>query len=531
MADTNDYSAMIESLRKTYEGIRDERRTYANTATRIGNAFLALLEYLLSAPYLRKDQPDSTPHKLTMGEAEVKGDVDIGENLELGSNRQYGISKEGLATLSGVAAEYLKSRDFAAGTGKGFDGMGYGITQDAAGKYTLEIDNIIARMKMIVARLEVHEMTFIGDTVVMGPCGNRIDIVEALDSDGCCIAAAYGTQTALEIPEGATVDRYRCYFLATDGDRAIKQEWSLGQLARCKTNNLSKGTYTDYENRDYWRLVVDVSSEPVSKSGKNYHYIDLSNSTAEQITLTDGKGTQHIVTIGGVDKTRTSVPMPNDKVIGIGHQWDTDRQDVAIVSTSGWTLYKGIDHYDLPYANIINKFGIDETIVTTNHLKLIPYAQTTDVQTALCNRGEYSATAAYGHNDVVTYGGQSWVCVVKMGSTVSGEAPGAGSAYWNVFAAKGEAGESPVLLTVYCSDGSHTIRNGVGQVTLSAMATKDGEDVTSQYSASAFSWTRDSGQPASDTTWNEQHKGIGPTVTIRSTEVTRQAFFDCILTL
>lgn len=428
MADILKPTEALQQLRRLCEGIRDERHTYANTATRIGNAFLALLSYIAGAPFLRKDTDDTTTHKLTMGEAEVKGTAALRGGVTIGADGTYSITEEGVARLVGVVADYLKSSDFHPGTAMGFDGTGYGMTRGTDGKYTLETDNIIARMKMTVAELDVHEMSFIGGTVVMSPCGNRIDLVEVLNASGNVIT------------DGSTPDRYRCYFLATDGEQSIKNEWTIGQLARCKTNNLSKGTYTDYENRDYWRLVVGVSSEPVSKSGKTYHYIDLSNSSAEQITLTDSNGTQHIVTIGGVDKNRTSVPMPNDNVVGIGHQWDTDRQDVAIISASGWTLYKGIGHYDLPHENIINKFGIDEAIVTTDRLKLIPYAQSTDVQTALCVRGEYSATASYGHNDVVTYGGQSWVCAVKIGDTCKGQAPSATSTYWLLFVAKGDTG-------------------------------------------------------------------------------------------
>lgn len=53
----------IDQLRELFEGIRDENRRYANTATRIGNAFLALLSYVgsfSSDKYLRKDIPDFT---------------------------------------------------------------------------------------------------------------------------------------------------------------------------------------------------------------------------------------------------------------------------------------------------------------------------------------------------------------------------------------------------------------------------------------------------------------------------------------
>lgn len=50
---------VIEQLRSMFTTIRDERRTYANTATRIGNAFLALLSYLEESPFLHKDREDT----------------------------------------------------------------------------------------------------------------------------------------------------------------------------------------------------------------------------------------------------------------------------------------------------------------------------------------------------------------------------------------------------------------------------------------------------------------------------------------
>lgn len=59
-------TAATEKIRRTLEGIRDETGLYANTATRIGNAFLSLLNYLCDAPFLRKDSEDSTAYLLTL---------------------------------------------------------------------------------------------------------------------------------------------------------------------------------------------------------------------------------------------------------------------------------------------------------------------------------------------------------------------------------------------------------------------------------------------------------------------------------
>jgi hypothetical protein len=70
----------IDSLQSLFTAIRDERRTYANTATRIGNAFLSLSSYLESAPYLRKDREDTDPYLLNLLKGCVIGES---ENVQL----------------------------------------------------------------------------------------------------------------------------------------------------------------------------------------------------------------------------------------------------------------------------------------------------------------------------------------------------------------------------------------------------------------------------------------------------------------
>lgn len=63
-------------MRQWFEGIRDERMTHANTATRVGTAFLMLLNYLLDpdAPFIRKDQEDKTAYLLRLLAGAVIGE-------------------------------------------------------------------------------------------------------------------------------------------------------------------------------------------------------------------------------------------------------------------------------------------------------------------------------------------------------------------------------------------------------------------------------------------------------------------------
>ncbi|MBQ9202734.1 MAG: hypothetical protein IJ155_00660 [Prevotella sp.] len=65
------YQQIVELLTT----VRDERRTHANTATRVGEAMLALLAYIVNAPYLRKDQPDQTAYLLTLLAGAVIGEA------------------------------------------------------------------------------------------------------------------------------------------------------------------------------------------------------------------------------------------------------------------------------------------------------------------------------------------------------------------------------------------------------------------------------------------------------------------------
>lgn len=449
-------SGSSETAREAQHAKEADHATSADKAKEADHATKAAglddaAQTALDNKYLRKDQDDETEHKLTMGEAEVKGDAAVKGDLKIGMDGSYTITKDGIAKLAGVVAEYLHSEHFTPGTAMGFDGTGYGITKDEHNRYTLELDNLIVRMKMIIAELEVHEMSFIGGTVVLSPCGNRVDRVEKLDAEGSPITT-----------DGTAVDRYRCYFLASDGDRQIKNEWAVGQLARCKTNNITApGNYTNYQNSDYWRLVVGVSSEPVTIDGKAYHYFDLSNNTASRTTLTvteGGESKTYTVNFPGVDPTLNSVPMAGDNVVGLGHAWDDSRKNAAMLSADeniGWTLYKGINTYSLGEEFVVNKFSIKETVVTTDHFILRPYAAPTETQTVTVMRGAYDNGKSYGHNDLVTYNGQVWVCTVKVGDKVKGKAPsltGDGAKYWSVYATKGadgKDGKDGTAATVY----------------------------------------------------------------------------------
>lgn len=66
-----------EYIRQWFEAIRDETNIHANTHTRIGTAFLMLLNYILDSdsPFIRKDQEDTTNYLLNLLAGAVIGEA------------------------------------------------------------------------------------------------------------------------------------------------------------------------------------------------------------------------------------------------------------------------------------------------------------------------------------------------------------------------------------------------------------------------------------------------------------------------
>ena len=228
MADTLTPTEALQQLRMLYEGIRDERHTYANTATRIGNAFLALLSYIAGAPFLRKDVDDTASGLITL----LKG-------LKVGEGKKYGIDAEGLATLLKVIAD---------------SGVIGTLTSEEA-----SIRNLTVTGAAHFFRLIIDEIKASGGSVLVTPA-NGFKVAKVVkDTD------------------------YRLYFRAEDGDRAVTNKWKVGMQAVSMSFNAATGEKLDDSNHYWWRLVTGVSAEAVTPDWDNehkYHWITVSDTDA-----------------------------------------------------------------------------------------------------------------------------------------------------------------------------------------------------------------------------------------------------------
>ena len=161
----------IDQLKQMFEGIRDEKRMYANTATRIGDAFLALLSYVGSSSssasrnYLRKDQEDTTSFLVTF-----EAGINIGEDI-------YNIDAAGNAILRS-----LKSGPFDPGKGE----KGTFDLYVADDRSYLDIDNINIREILKVTYLQI------GNGLLKWDEENKAFYVEQLDGTPASFYATKG---------------------------------------------------------------------------------------------------------------------------------------------------------------------------------------------------------------------------------------------------------------------------------------------------------------------------------------------------
>lgn len=444
-----------------------------------------LVKNYVDPRFLRKNIPDTAQEVITF----LKG-IAVGD-------KEKGLDSNGNATLLNVIADALRSADFHAGL---LDGAGFGIYKDDYGKSIAEVDKLNVRQKATFSELEYRRLAFTTGDVGYTSAGGMIAFVKK------------------------TGNVYRCYFLADDGEKRISNDWRIGDQAMCKTANLLSRTTKQASNRYYWRLVVNMGDETVS--GKLYYFIDLSDIKGSLDLTIDGK--KHAC-VGYDTSTENDAPQAEDDIIQLGSQTDPDRQYAYILYMSEGKRvdYAGINDFNLS-THIVNEFSPRGTTIRSDSFKIVSGAGTGTSSPIVCDRGEWQTGTIAGHYDRFSYQGSLWLYVAKEPSA---DVPSDKSAKWIkqvAQGAEGEQGAAPVMLNIY-SDGGNFIRNRQGSVTLTAVVTKENVDITSTFPPSSFSWIRHSGNATYDEAWNDRHKGVGSTITIKAEDVDKRTVFECVL--
>lgn len=284
-----------QQIKQTFEEIRDERIPKANTARRIGNAFLSLFEF--AAPNdekLSSVDDDTAKGLITFAKGLVSKALAKLASLFVFGDSQLG--ENGTKTTFG---------DFKT------DATGASISVDKDGTSTAEFDFLTIRRAAYFREITIKELKHVGGELALSAAAMTCSKVEWLNARGRVITA--GTPTY-----------YKCYFETSDGKRHIYQEFAVGDQARCQQFRIEADTTAFASTKYYWRLVTGIGD----------NYIILSNQDGKF----DGEG----------------VPEVGDNIVQLGFQGANNpiRTSTIILSATAsdapsTKYYQGITSFSL----------------------------------------------------------------------------------------------------------------------------------------------------------------------------------------
>ena len=334
--------------------------------------------------YLSKQSDDTAQGLITF----LKG-------LKLGSD--YSVGSDGKAILSEVLLNVLRSIDF-----NDAEQTGFAFERRADGKYKLSITDLIVWGKAIFNTLQIRELSYVGGNIVLSPSASKITSVKEVYDE-----------------ETNELTGWKCYLLADDGTTATFNTWKKLDQCRCKTFNIQSGVYENVSNKDYWRLVTDVSTENEAITDEQGN------------ELYDGKKFAWIEIAKDNCMEGSDIPSAGDTIVLMGNRKDTDRQNLLMMETEGdnapsITMYRGINSYSLTGKSIFD-VGYNGVNIVSKYFNLT--ASSGEKVYTPVYRGIWNESTAYDYYDQVSYEGTMWLCIVSNGETTT-EEPSEDSAYW-----------------------------------------------------------------------------------------------------
>lgn len=283
-------------LEKDFAAIRDERGTQANTANRIGSAFLSLLSYIGSAAFLRKDVPDTAEQVITF----LKGIVAKAVSYFQGIVNRGDIKNDGDITNKGNINN----------------------TGDITNTGSIMTNNLTVTGKATFFELEIQKAKAAGGMSVNSAGTFHIDAVEE------------------------TEDGFVCYQRAEkDGVMLLQTCEPKDQMMCSNGMNILKG---GKGNHYYWRLATKAPKEVVT------HTIDGKEEKCLKLVLS--KTDRHKLK-NESPKDTGDIPKVGDDLVQIGNRDNKERQSVMMscaynsfdpeLKPSYWAHYMGVNDYDI----------------------------------------------------------------------------------------------------------------------------------------------------------------------------------------
>lgn len=339
-----------------------------------------------------------------------------------------------LKAQGGIETGFVRSANYEEDTQQGF-----GLLRTKNGGYRLSLSELEVWCKAIFHELEIRKLSYAGGNIYLSGAGSKIvHVEEQYSASGVIIG-------------------WKCYLLADDGSTATQNLWRVKDQARCQSFNIFEGKHEGVSNKSYWRLVTEVSTQPVTI-------------TAADGTALYGGRLFDWVTLSATDcMAGSDTPAAGDTIVLDGASEDATRQGVLMLESTGNGTprivgLRGVSSYshEGKEAFVLSPGG------SRFYNKTFEWVSSTGDAMHMVNyRGEWQKGVSYGHYDQVNHDNALWTCVNPNGCNSE---PKDGTSDWQkvLSGEKGEKGDDAVIYTLEASpsyirlssDGSIDYTNG-----------------------------------------------------------------------
>lgn len=287
-----------------------------------------------------------------------------------------------LKAQGGIETDYVRSANYDEDTQQGF-----GLSRTKNGGYRLSLSELEVWCKAIFHELEIRKLSYAGGNVYLSGAGSKIVHVEE------------------QYSVSGVVTGWKCYLLADDGSTATQNLWRVKDQARCQSFNILEGKHEGVSNKSYWRLVTEVSTQPVTIKA------------ADGKTLYGGRLFDW-VTLSATDcMAGSDTPAAGDTIVLDGASEDATRQGVLMLESTGNGTprivgLRGVSSYTHEGKEVF-VFSPGGSKIVSSAIEWVSSAG--DTIHLVNYRGEWQKGVSYGHYDQVNHNNALWTCVNPNG--------------------------------------------------------------------------------------------------------------------
>lgn len=287
-----------------------------------------------------------------------------------------------LKAQGGIETDYVRSANYDEDTQQGF-----GLSRTKNGGYRLSLSELEVWCKAIFHELEIRKLSYAGGNVYLSGAGSKIVHVEE------------------QYSVSGVVTGWKCYLLADDGSTATQNLWRVKDQARCQSFNILEGKHEGVSNKSYWRLVTEVSTQPVT--------IKAADGTA----LYGGRLFDWVILSATDCMAGSDTPAAGDTIVLDGASEDATRQGVLMLESTGNGTprivgLRGVNSYTHEGKEVF-VFSPDGSKLVSSAIEWVSSAG--DTIHLVNYRGEWQKGVSYGHYDQVNHDNALWTCVNPNG--------------------------------------------------------------------------------------------------------------------